>query len=942
MSNTLINLEKIIAASNLAFCLTDKDFNLLLFSKGFKKLFNKGTQIKKGVPLFTLFVDFETIEEFEKIINSSFKNNLKITLLNKLNKEIIQATCEKNIEQKLVFYNFIFYTTKGEKFSSSPQMILDAIPLPLFFENEKGDIINCNMQFEKLVQMPRDTILNNKKRNKRIKLITKEDTSKINALSVIEEDKEIVFDKNSKKIFKLTKSPFLTENMEFGGIVGILNDVTKERDTVEKLKISEFKIKEAEELFRSLWENSLDGFRLVDTKGEIILVNKSYCELVNKREEELIGKIFTTVYSEDLINIIGKFHQRLKNKNIKEHSEDYVTFWDGKKVWLESLNKLITIKNKNYVLTIFRDVTNRHKIEEQLKNLLTFESLVSKLNSNYLISKADNVNNVINENLTNVGKYLTADFIGLYYKVGDKNELLYSWFSENKNRNNSYLINNSITANLKINKLLSENKVIILDKNNVQVLNEYRILINDFINYNINFIILLPLIINNKLKGYIGIECNERKIETLNLNEENYLNIRDSFINILVREENYKLLKHEKEELKVILENIIDGVIVVNKNEIIIHYNEASLKILNLENELIKGKNLRYIISKLMNNLTGEEKQEAVKFYQFITSYKKGNETFKLTLNNNNTRIIQVNISDITNEKGEVDGYIYILWDLTEKINTEKKVAFSQKMEAIGQLSAGIAHEINTPMQYINDNNKFLNESLNLFYKFINELQDKSNNPKVKNLKEQVKRLIEENDIIFYLNEGLNAVSQSKVGIERVISIIKAMKDFSHPGQKSKILTDINNNIEVTSLISRNAWKYFAEMNLNLDKNLPQIFCKPQEINQVLLNMIINAAQAIEEAINKKLINKGIIEITTSKQNDCIIITIKDNGIGIKKEHVGKIFDMFFTTKEVGKGTGQGLSISYDIIVNRHQGKIEVESQYKKGTIFRISLPINL
>lgn len=922
----------------MAFCITDKDFNILIFSKGFKKLFNKGAQIKKGVPLFTFFNSFEKKEEFEQIITSAIKNNLKITLLNKFTKEVIQTTCEKNLQQRLVFYIFIFNTTNREQFTNSPQMILDAIPLPLFFENKNGEMINCNMQFEKLVQMPRDTILNNKKRNKLIKLITKEDTNKINALSVIEEDKEIIFKNKSKKIFKLTKSPFLTENMEYGGSVGILNDVTIERDTVEKLKISELKTKEAEELFRNLWENSLDGFRLVDTKGRIILVNKSYCDLVNKSEEELVGKIFTTVYAEELSRIISKFFSRVRNLNIKEHSEDYVTFWNGKKVWLESLNKVVTIKNKNYVLTIFRDVTNRHMIEQQLKNLLAFESLVSKLNNNYLTSQIDNVSNVINENLTSLGKYLQADFIGLYYKLYDKNELIYSWFSENKNASNSYLINNSITANLKINKQLSENKVLILDKNNLESINEYRILINDFINYKINFIILLPLIVNNKLKGYIGIECNERKIENLDLTEQNYLNIRDSFVNILAREENYKLLKHEKEELKVILENIIDGVIVVNKNEIIIHYNKASLNILFLEKEFIKGKNLRYIINKLIKNITNEERQEAIRFYNFISSFREGEETFKLEFNNKETKIIQVSIREILSEYGDIDGYIYILWDLTEKINTEKKVAFSQKMEAIGQLSAGIAHEINTPMQYINDNNKFLSESLDLFSKFVNELVNTNVNKKVNSF---INSLMEKYDIKFYLNEGLSAAAQSKVGIERVIKIIKAMKEFSHPGQTSKALTDINNNIEVTSLISRNAWKYFADMNFNLDKNLPNIYCNSQQISQVLLNMIINSAQAIEEAINKKLINKGVIEISTYKENNFIVLTIKDNGIGIKNENMGKIFDMFFTAKEVGKGTGQGLSISYDIIVNKHQGKIEVESVYTKGTTFKVFLPIN-
>jgi len=167
------------------------------------------------------------------------------------------------------------------------------------------------------------------------------------------------------------------------------------------------------------------------------------------------------------------------------------------------------------------------------------------------------------------------------------------------------------------------------------------------------------------------------------------------------------------------------------------------------------------------------------------------------------------------------------------------------------------------------------------------------------------------------------------------------MKDFAHPGKKEKKLADINKAIERTVTISRNEWKYVAELETNLEPGLPLIYCVVDEINQVILNMIVNAAQAIKEAVNKGSLAKGKITVTTKKDENFVYILIRDNGTGIPGAMIDKIFDPFFTTKEVGKGTGQGLAIAHDIIVTKHKGNIQVESEMGKGTMFTIRLPIN-
>ena len=167
------------------------------------------------------------------------------------------------------------------------------------------------------------------------------------------------------------------------------------------------------------------------------------------------------------------------------------------------------------------------------------------------------------------------------------------------------------------------------------------------------------------------------------------------------------------------------------------------------------------------------------------------------------------------------------------------------------------------------------------------------------------------------------------------------MKAFSHPSNKIKQAADINQNIETTITISRNEWKYDADLETHLATELPMVVCEIDEINQVFLNFIINAVHAIQEAKARKLLERGKIIISTECLDDNeVVISVTDTGIGIPDSNLERIFDPFFTTKPVGKGTGQGLSLAHSIIVKEHGGRIEVKSEENKGTTFTIHLPI--
>jgi len=290
-------------------------------------------------------------------------------------------------------------------------------------------------------------------------------------------------------------------------------------------------------------------------------------------------------------------------------------------------------------------------------------------------------------------------------------------------------------------------------------------------------------------------------------------------------------------------------------------------------------------------------------------------------------------------------GFVLVFQNINEKLKAEAQNALSQKMEAIGQLAAGIAHEINTPIQYVGDNIKFLgkayskySETLAAYRQVIHEHLGKA---VTQDELDQVNELALQKKVPYYENEIPKAIQESLDGTERVRKIVLAMREFSHPSEKEKKLSDINHGIETTIVISRNEWKYCADLEADLDNELPLVYCQIDEINQVVLNMIVNASQAIQEKFPPGSEQKGNILIRTRHQEDRVFITIQDTGSGIPVDIRARIFDPFFTTKGIGKGTGQGLSMAHNIVVNKHHGNIGIDSDVGQGTTFTIELPVN-
>jgi two-component system NtrC family sensor kinase len=289
-----------------------------------------------------------------------------------------------------------------------------------------------------------------------------------------------------------------------------------------------------------------------------------------------------------------------------------------------------------------------------------------------------------------------------------------------------------------------------------------------------------------------------------------------------------------------------------------------------------------------------------------------------------------------TDEDGTVCGVIGVAADVTHVSTLEQQLAQASRLESIGQLAAGIAHEINTPVQYVSDNTRFLVETFEEVMGTLRAVEAlaRDTEPVADRLQALLKRV----DLEFLGGEIPSALTQSLEGLERVSQIVRAMKDFSHPGQ-GRVAADLNRAVESTVQVSRNEWRYVAVLDLDLDPDVGLVRCHEGELKQVLLNIVVNAAQAISGARSRKDSETlGRITLKTERVGGGVRITVADDGPGMVESVRSKIFDPFFTTKPVGQGTGQGLSMAYAVI-QKHGGTLAVESAPGTGATFTIDLP---
>lgn len=442
-------------------------------------------------------------------------------------------------------------------------------------------------------------------------------------------------------------------------------------------------------------------------------------------------------------------------------------------------------------------------------------------------------------------------------------------------------------------------------------------------------------IYDERLKGWFHVSCSPlhapdgRMIGGVHVARE-----------VTALKETARALRRAHAELSQLIEAISSVLITLDSKNRIVRWNSHAERVFGFTADQVRGKrledcDLRWQWGRVCDTLARCRDSRAPQRLEEV----------RFTRPNGKQGFLGMVFTPIPRE-GEEGSYVLIMAaDITHRKIMESQLAQAQKLEAIGQLAAGIAHEINTPTQYVGDNTRFLKDAFDEILSIVRGYgallervkSEQPDHPDVRAIEE----LIQEVDLDYLMEEIPRAIEQSLDGVGRVAKIVLAMKEFSHPGVEEKVAVDINKAIENTVTVAHNEWKYVAELVTDFDRGMPNVPCLPGELNQVFLNIIVNAAQAIAEKTGDRPEAKGTITIRTRKNGGNCEIAVTDTGGGIPEEIQSRVFDPFFTTKEVGKGTGQGLAISHDVVVNKHGGTITFESEPGVGTTFLIQLPLD-
>ena len=589
-------------------------------------------------------------------------------------------------------------------------------------------------------------------------------------------------------------------------------------------------------------------------------------------------------------------------------------------------------------IEINRDVTERKYQEEALRKLVRLEKITSYFSRRFFNLESADYDAELNNALKVVGTFVGADRSYIFRFSPDLSRMsnTHEWCANGIERQIEQLQNMPMSDFpwlLEKMKMLEVVRVPDVTDLPEEAQQEKR----TFQELKLRSILLVPFGHKHSVSGFFGFDA-VRDTKAWEIEDASLLRtMGDIIVNATERNLSQQALRESEQKYRNLIERANDGIAIIQDGKFVF---------VNSRLAEMTGYPIEEATGKLFTQFIAPEEIERI-----ADSYRRRmagedlppiHETVVIG-NDGKRRFVELNSGFIIYEGRPAD--LVFVRDITERKILQIRLTQAQKLEAIGQLAAGIAHEINTPTQYVGDNISFLvdafgdlktliDKDLELFRSFKQGIEPDA-------LVEEAEQARKTADLDYLLEELPKALQQSLGGVEQVAKIVRAMKDFSHPGQDEKTATDLNRAIESTITVASNEWKYVAEIDTDFDKNLPLVHCLPNEFNQVILNLITNAAHAIADAVGDGSSGeKGKITISTRREGPWAEIRISDTGTGIPDEIKPRIFDPFFTTKAVGKGTGQGLAISHNIIVDKHGGTITFETETGKGTTLIISIPI--
>jgi len=390
------------------------------------------------------------------------------------------------------------------------------------------------------------------------------------------------------------------------------------------------------------------------------------------------------------------------------------------------------------------------------------------------------------------------------------------------------------------------------------------------------------------------------------------------------------------DELRQIFKAMPGAVIIFNRAGVIDSVNDAAVTLFGYSEDEMTGRPLATVFA--------PESAPSVSEIETLPADTPVFRAEKLCRGKNGERIpVLYSATRMSGAEAEQRHFICVALDMREQKQLEVELHQAQKLESVGRLAAGIAHEINTPIQFVGDSVHFAKDAMTDLARLIEAYQAAlraiTEGAPAAEAGAQLARIEDEIDLPYLQENVPKSLDRVLDGVGRVATIVHAMKDFAHPDQKEMVPVDLNQAILNTLTIARNEYKYVAEVVTELT-DLPQVTCHPGEVNQVILNVVVNAAHAIGEIV-KDSDRRGLIRVSTRSEGDDVLVTISDTGGGIPEAIRDRVFDPFFTTKDVGRGTGQGLAIARSVVRDKHGGELTFDSEPGKGTTFLIRLPIH-
>lgn len=712
---------------------------------------------------------------------------------------------------------------------------------------------------------------------------------------------EVVWKKNdlteSHLNIKLTR--ILSIDKTFIGAVGIINDNTQQKFELQILSNSK-------EFYQGIYSNNYLAMLLIDYDTKCIIdANTAACSFYGYCHEDIVGLSMTQINTLPPEKTREKMREALERGQLHFLAQHRIAGGELKDV--EVFSGPIKIGEKIILYSIIHDKSDEMKVKKALEySRSKFNQLFDNANDAIFINKVENGRFSrfieVNAMASSMFGYSREELLLLSpYDLDGDNDSLYSLIEE-------------INLLIHTKNLITERTVI--TKQGIKIPSE------------ISF--HLSIIDNEELLIITVRDISERKASM-----------------------------KEMKKLSEALEQSASVVVITDAKGNIRYVNRKFTEVTEYDKKEVIGKNVRMLKSGIHND------DYYKKLWQEIVSGKEWRGEFCNRKKSGNTYWASASISGIKDEFGIIEHFVCIQEDITYKKSIEMKLeeknnelscaigelkktqmqmVQQEKLAGIGQLAAGVAHEINNPLGFVISNHetlrKYVNrlkEALETYKRFKCDVpcRDMESMLRKNMYIDEMEKKLNINFVVSDLEELFNDSSE---GLERVNEIVKSLRSFSRIDQIDEFGEyDINQGIETTLIMARNEIKYCAEVQKKLE-NTHVINASGGQINQVLLNILINAVYAIKE---KRDGTKGIIKITTYNDGDFVYCTIEDNGKGIPREKISDIFNPFYTTKPVGEGTGLGLSIAYDIIVNKHNGNITVESEPQVSTKFIIKLPIN-